>query len=55
MKLPFHRSKPLPARLLHTAAAGAGVARLAIKHRTLHPQVVHPRSRSGLARVLRRG
>ena len=55
MKLPFHRSKPLPARLLQTAAAGAGVARLAVKQRTLRPQVMDPRSRSRLTRALRRG
>jgi hypothetical protein len=34
MKLPFRRSKPLPVRLLHAAAAGAGTARLALRRRT---------------------
>jgi len=55
MKLPFHRSKPFPARLLQTAAAGAGVARLAVKQRTLRPQVMRPNSGNRLTRALRRG
>jgi hypothetical protein len=54
MNLPFHRSKPLPARLLQTAAAGAGIARLAIKQRTLRPQVIRPRRGNRLTRALRR-
>jgi hypothetical protein len=33
----FSRSKSLPERVLHSAATGAGLARLAIRQRTLHP------------------
>jgi hypothetical protein len=54
MKLPFHRSKPLPVRLLQTAAAGAGMARLAVKQRTLRPQVMRPRGGNRLTRALKR-
>jgi hypothetical protein len=55
MKLPFHRSKPLPVRVLQTVAAGAGIARLAVKQRTLRPQVMRPRGGNRLARAVRRG
>jgi hypothetical protein len=55
MKMPFHRSKPLPARLLQTAAAGAGVARLAVKQRTLRPQMMRASSGNRLTRAIRRG
>jgi hypothetical protein len=55
MKLPFHRSKPLPVRMLQTAAAGAGIARLAVKQRTLRPQMARPREGNRLTRALRRG
>jgi|tagenome__1003787_1003787.scaffolds.fasta_scaffold20870698_3 hypothetical protein len=55
MKLPFHRSKTLPVRVLQTAAAGAGIARLAIKQRTLRPHVMRPRSGNRVTRALRRG
>jgi hypothetical protein len=55
MKLPFHRSKPLPVRMLGTAAAGAGVARLALKQRTLRPQMARPHGGNRLTRALRRG
>jgi hypothetical protein len=55
MKLPFHRSKPLPVRMLQTAAAGAGIARLAVKQRTLRPQMARPRGGNRLTRALRRG
>ena len=55
MKMPFQRSKPLPVRLLQTAAAGAGVARLAVKQRTLRPQVMRQHSGNRLTRALRRG
>lgn len=54
MKSPFHRSKPLPVRVLQTAAAGAGMARLAIKQRTLRPRVMNARG-NRLTRALRRG
>jgi hypothetical protein len=33
----FSRSKSLPERVVHNAAVGAGLARLAIRQRTLHP------------------
>lgn len=33
----FSRSKSLPERALHGAAVGVGLARLAIRQRTLHP------------------
>jgi hypothetical protein len=52
VNLPFRRSKPLPERLLHSAAAAAGTARLALKQRTLHA------NRDGgnrMTRALRRG
>jgi hypothetical protein len=55
MKLPFHRSKPFPARVLQTAAAGAGIARLAVKQRTLRPPVTHARSGNRVTRALGRG
>lgn len=55
MNLPFHRSKSFPTRVLQTAAAGAGIARLAVKQRTLRPHVVRPRSGNRLTRSLRRG
>jgi hypothetical protein len=38
MHMPFRRSKPLPVRLLHAAAAGAGSLRMALSQRTLQPQ-----------------
>jgi hypothetical protein len=44
MKLPFRRSKPLPERLLQAAARAAGLARLAIKRRTLRPRPVEASS-----------
>jgi hypothetical protein len=47
----FTRSKSLPERLVHNAAAGAGLARLAIRQRTLHPA---RRSRTLKDRVMRR-
>jgi hypothetical protein len=37
MKVPFRRKKPLPERLIDTAAAGAGKARLLLKQRSLRP------------------
>ena len=37
MDMPFRRSKPLPVRILHAAAASAGTARLALRRRTLRP------------------
>jgi hypothetical protein len=37
MRLPFRRRKPLLVRVLHSSAAAAGSARLALRLRTLHP------------------
>jgi hypothetical protein len=39
MQMPFRRAKSLPARLLHAIAAGAGIARLALRQRTLRPRL----------------
>jgi hypothetical protein len=52
VNLPFRRNKPLPERLLHSAAAAAGTARLALKQRTLH---VQRDGGSRVSRALRRG
>jgi hypothetical protein len=54
MRLPFRRHKPLIVRLLHTIAAAAGTARLALRRRTLHPRAMGaPRRRMRTA--LKRG
>jgi len=55
MNLPHRRPKPLPERLLQTAAAGAGIARLAVKQRTIRPQLPQRKRSSRMGRVLRRG
>jgi hypothetical protein len=54
MRMPFTRTKPLPVRVLQTAAAAAGVARLAMRQRTLRPTPPKP-ERSRLGRMLHRG
>jgi len=54
MKMPFRRSKPLPVRLLETAAAGAGVARLALRQRSLRPQVMKRNGGNRLKRAVGR-
>jgi hypothetical protein len=54
MKLPFHRSKSLPERALQRMALGAGLARLAVRQRTLHPHVMPSKTGTGL-RSLRHG
>jgi hypothetical protein len=54
MNTPFRHSKSMPERALTTLAAGAGLARLAIKQRTLRPHPMASR-RGGLTRALRRG
>jgi hypothetical protein len=56
MKLPFRRSKSksLPERTLQRMAVGAGLARLAMRQRTLHPHVMPSKGGGGL-RSLRRG
>jgi hypothetical protein len=47
----FSRSKSFPERVVHNAAVGAGLARLAIRQRTLRP--ARP-ARSLKDRMLRR-
>ncbi|MCW3022749.1 MAG: hypothetical protein JWR30_2071 [Conexibacter sp.] len=55
MKMPFRRSPSMPERMLQKAAAGAGVARLAVKQRTLRPHSMRSKSGAGLTRVMHRG
>jgi hypothetical protein len=55
MNMPFRRSKPRTARLLQAAAVGAGMARLAVRQRTLHPHLVDRKSGNRLMRAVRRG
>jgi hypothetical protein len=45
-----HRSRPLSVRILQTAAAAAGTARLAVRQRTLKP-ALPPRRHGKLARL----
>jgi hypothetical protein len=49
----LHRSTPRWARMLQTAAAGAGIARLAVRQRTLRPP--RPPGKAKLTQLLRRG
>jgi hypothetical protein len=49
-----NRSRPLPQRLLHRAAVGAGLARLAIRQRTLRPQLIGGRGRNVFSRMAHR-
>ena len=53
--MPFRRSPSVPERMLQKAAAGAGIARRAVKERTLRPRILRAGSGSGLSRALRRG
>jgi hypothetical protein len=55
MKMPFRRSERLSQRLLHWLAKQAGIARLAIRQRTLRPHVLPHRNTHSLGRGLRRG
>ena len=55
MKMPFRRSKPLPVRLLTAAAAGAGAARMSLRHRTSKPQLSHQKNKNPLSRIIQRG
>jgi hypothetical protein len=54
MNMPFRRSKSLPERALRMAGASAGLLRLAIRQRTLHPQLVPSKRGHGL-RAMHRG
>jgi hypothetical protein len=53
MNLPHRQSKPLPERLLQTAAAGAGTVRLAIRQRTLRPRAIRRKRMSLVSRITR--
>jgi uncharacterized membrane protein YeaQ/YmgE (transglycosylase-associated protein family) len=54
LRAALRRSKPLPVRLLHTAAAGAGTARVALRRRTPRPQPLRRNGGNRLTRALRR-
>lgn len=54
MRMPFSRPKPLPARMLQFAAATAGIARLAMRQRTLRPTPPKP-DQARIGRMLHRG
>jgi len=54
MRIPFRRSMPLYVRLLNALAAAAGTFRLALRQRTLHPQLAEPKSGNRLTRALKR-
>jgi hypothetical protein len=50
VRLPFRSSKPMLERILRSAAAAVGKARLAISQRMLHP---HPAPHHGRKLVMR--
>ena len=54
MRLLPNRSQPLPTRILHSVAVGAGTARLALKQRKLKPELPSRRRRGRVARLVGR-
>ena len=54
MHVPFRRSKPKSMRMLQMAAMAAGMARLALRQRTLRPHVAKRDSGNRLTRALKR-
>ena len=53
MRLPFRRSSRLPSGPMQRIAARAGLIRLAIRQRTLHPHAVQPRMKRMLGSMRR--
>jgi hypothetical protein len=53
MRLPFRRSSRLPSGRMQRAAARAGLIRLAVRQRTLHPRVMQPRMKRLLGSMRR--
>jgi hypothetical protein len=54
MRRPFRRSRRLPTGRIQRAAARAGLVRLAIRQRTLHPSLMQPRRMKRMLHGLRR-